>query len=105
MRAQLTGQVEQLRNEKSDLREQLDEERADANLTRAFALATVDDLLGELLTDRTVAVITTPGVEKQTVDGTTERQEQAAASITDSIDMQETSNSPEQRALRTLIDP
>lgn len=101
--AQLTGQVEQLRNEKSDLREQLDEERADANLTRAFALATVDDLLGELLTDRTVAVITTPGVEKQTVDGTTERLEQAGANITARFDLQDSWTSPGQRAFRSSL--
>ena len=101
--AQLTGQVEQLRTEKSELREQLDEERADANLQRAFTLATADDLLGGLLDERNVALITTVGVEKQDVEGIAERIEAADGKITARFDIEDSWTSPTQRAFRSSL--
>lgn len=101
--AQLTGQVEQLRSEKSELREQLDAERAESNLQRAFTLATADDLLGDLLKDRNVAIITTPGVEKEDVDGVGERVETAGAKITARFDILDSWTSPSQRSFRSSL--
>lgn len=100
---QLTGQVEQLRTEKSELREQLDAERAETNLQRAFTLATADDLLAGLLSDRNIAVISTPDVEKDEVDGIAERVEQAGGNITARFDISESWSSPSQRAFRSSL--
>jgi len=101
--AQLTGQVDQLRTEKSELREQLEDERAEANLQRAFALATAEDLLDDLLTERNVAVITAGNVEKQAIEGTIERIEQAGGKITARFDLADSWTSTSQRSFRSTL--
>ncbi len=101
--AQLSGQVEQLRTEKSELRDQLEDERADGNLQRAFTLAISEDLLEDLLADRNVALINTPGVEKQSVDGTVEQIEQAGGKITARFALEESWASPSQRSFRSSL--
>lgn len=101
--AQLTGQVEQLRIEKSELREELEAERDETNLQRAFMLAMTDELLGDLLVDRNIALLTTPGVEKQDTDGVLERIEQSGAKITARFEVSESWTSPSQRAFRSSL--
>lgn len=100
---QLTGQVDQLRKEKADLRGELDEAREEANLQRAFAAATSDDLLNDVLEERSVAIVTLPDVEKDHVEGVIETVEQAGGTIAARFELHDLWFDPTQRASRSSM--
>lgn len=83
---QLTGQVEQLRQEKDDLRAQLDATTAQGNAYQSYLDAASEDLVGGLL-PRDVAVVALPGAGQQTVEAIEARLEQSGATIGARVDV------------------
>lgn len=99
---QLTGQVEQLRAEKDELRIALDAETTRTRQQNAFIEASSDELLADSL-PRSVAVVVLPGAEDAVVDAATQRLEQAGATIASRVAVTSAWTDPAQRAFRSSL--
>lgn len=90
----LTGQVEVLRAEKEDLRAQLDATGGDLAAAEAFVSASGDRLLDGTLTDRRVALVLLDAVPEDEVTALTERLDQAGASVSATVTVNDTWTDP-----------
>ncbi|WP_448629600.1 copper transporter [Cellulomonas soli] len=99
----LTGQVEQLRSEKDDMRAELDTTKEDLSDVTAFVDGSAQQLLEGALTDRRVAVIMlgeVPEDERAAVDA---RLEQAGASVSAHVTLTEAWSDEDLRAFRLAL--
>ncbi|MBX9245292.1 copper transporter [Actinotalea ferrariae] len=99
----LTGQVEQLRAEKEDLRAQLDETSTDLAQSEAAFAASAPDLLDGVLAGRRVAVVQVGEVLPEARDQVVERLGQAGATVSATVQVTELWDDPEQRSFRQGI--
>ncbi|WP_225754209.1 copper transporter [Actinotalea sp. Marseille-Q4924] len=99
----LTGQVDQLREERADLREQL--EQAEADLTRSQAA--LDDVSGDLLAEvmgqRRVALVQVADVEPEVRDAVIARLEQAGATVSATVQVTDAWTDPAELAFRQSL--
>ncbi|MGC0144241.1 copper transporter [Pseudactinotalea sp. Z1732] len=100
---ELSGQVDQLRVEREDLRQALDEAEADGAETAQFVAAASPVLLSGALEGRTVAVVELPGAGGDAVDAVLARLDQAGAEVTSRTVLAEGWTDPGQRAFRSGI--
>ncbi|MCL3861974.1 copper transporter [Actinotalea sp. K2] len=99
----LTGQVEQLREERSDMRAQLDQ----AGVTIAHHDAALEDLapslLDGVLTERRVAIIQIDEVTSEALEAVTERLAQAGATVSATVQVTDAWTDPAQRSYRQSL--
>lgn len=99
----LTGQVEQLRQEKDDLRAQLDDTSGDLADTQAFVDAAGTDLLDGVLADRRVAVIVLGELDEAVRTAVDDRLAQAGATVTAHATLTGAWSSPDLRSFRQAL--
>ncbi|WP_454294535.1 copper transporter [Salana multivorans] len=97
---QLTGQVEQLRQEKDDLRVQLDTAQREVSDLEGFTSATADQLIADTLPEHRVALVRTPGVEELVVEELLADLEVAGAEMVADVTLGELWADPGQGAFR-----
>ncbi|WP_165962879.1 copper transporter [Occultella glacieicola] len=100
---ELTGQVEQLREEKETLRAELDVAQLSLQRRSEFISASAPALLGGTLEDRSVAVVELPGANTDVTDAVMTRLEQAGATVTARVVVSERWVDPAERAFRSGI--
>ncbi|GAB3266887.1 copper transporter [Kineosporia babensis] len=98
---QLTEQVNQLRADRDELREQLATSTAAVTHRDEFTLASTPALVSGTLTGRSVAVIELPGVEQDVVEPLTEAIATAGGSVTGRIRITENWTAADKEADRT----
>ena len=94
---QLANQARQDREAKEDLRDQLDQTNQVMEFEGDFAQDLAPQLTNNRLANRTVAVFVLPGADEDTVDGVTSRIEGAGATITATIEIQDSLMDPAER--------
>jgi hypothetical protein len=99
----LTGQVDQLRTERADLRSQLDTAQADLNRSEAALDDVAGDLLADVLGQRRVAVVEVADVEPEVRDAVIARLEQAGASVSATVQVTSAWTDPTQLAFRQSL--
>lgn len=99
----LTGQVDQLRTERADLRSQLDTTQADLNRSEAALDDVAGDLLVDVLGQRRVAVVQVADVEPEVRDAVIARLAQAGASVSATVQVTEAWTDPSQLAFRQSL--
>ncbi|WP_136520209.1 copper transporter [Cellulomonas telluris] len=99
----LTGQVEQLRAEKEDLRAQLDAAGTDEAAAEAFVAASADRLLAGSLADRRVALVLLDEVPEEQVTALTERLRRAGASVPATVRLTDAWTDPGLRTYRQAL--
>ncbi|QGQ19548.1 copper transporter [Cellulomonas sp. JZ18] len=99
----LTGQVEQLRAEKEDLRAQLDAAGTDEAAAEAVVSASAERLLGGSLTDRRVALVLLDEVPEDQVTALGERIGQAGASVAATVRLTDAWTDPALRTYRQAL--
>lgn len=77
----LTGQVQDLREDRERLRSELDAAVTDTNERTAYLEASAGTLLADTLTDQRVAIVTLPGTEGDDVESVRDRLAQAGAQV------------------------
>ena len=82
---ELTGQVDQLRAEKEDLRAELDAAQISAQDRSTFITETAPRLLAGTLTDRSVAIVELPGADEDVTEAIAARLDQADATVVGTI--------------------
>lgn len=97
---QLTGQVEQLRQEKDDLRVQLDTAQREVSDLEGFTAATAERLLDGTLPEYRVALVRMPGVENLVVEELTADIEVAGGELVADVTLGELWADPGQGAFR-----
>ncbi|ACQ80603.1 conserved hypothetical protein [Beutenbergia cavernae DSM 12333] len=100
---QLTGQVEQLREEKESLRADLERSQADLVARDAFVTGAAPQLLEDTLPERDVALVLLPGAEADVVEALTQNLELAGASVVGRVEVTTMWSDPSQRAYRSQI--
>jgi outer membrane murein-binding lipoprotein Lpp len=83
----LTSQINQLRNEKDDLRSQLNTADDAINNRDAFDTAILPTLVGDKLAGQTVAVLSLPGVDSSVGDALSDAVSTASGTVTGRISM------------------
>ena len=99
----LTGQVDQLRVEKEDLRAQLEAAEADVTHAQSAMDAVAPGLLADVLGGRRVAVVLVGQVEVEVLDQVTGRLTQAGATVAATAQVADTWTDPERRAFRQSL--
>ncbi len=99
----LTGQVDQLRAEKEDLRTQLDETTAALDVQQEVFAAAAPGLVDDVLAGRRVAVIELADVQAETRDQVSERIGQAGGTVTAVVQVTEQWTDPGRRAYRQSL--
>lgn len=100
---ELTGQVEQLREEKEALRADLDSAQRDLEERSAFIAEAAPQLLDGALADRTVAIVELAGANPEVTDAVIARLEQAGAEIVGRVSVSPTWTAADQRPFRSGI--
>lgn len=100
---ELSGQVDQLRVERDELRQALEEAEADGAETAEFVSAASPVLLEGALEGRTVAVVQLPGAEGDVVEAVLGRLDQAGAQVSARTEITQDWVDPGQRAFRSGI--
>jgi len=101
--SQLTGQVEQLRQEKAALRTELDTANHGIDDRDAFINGAAPSLLGGLLNGRRVAIITLGQPSDTVVGHVRDRLVQAGATVTGEVDVEKPWTDPARRAFRESL--
>lgn len=99
----LTGQVEQLRQEKDDLRSALSRSEEDLTNTESFVDQSAAQILPGLLTDKRVAVVTLGEISEETTAGVDARLLQAGATVTGHVGVTNTWTAATQRSYRSAF--
>lgn len=99
----LTGQVEQLRTERAELRTELDVSQADLRRADAALDAVAADLLDGVLAERRVAVVAVDDVPEDVEDAVAERLGQAGATVTAVVRLADEWVEPGQNAFRQSL--
>src|SRR5690625_4425041 len=99
----LSGQVDQLRVEREELRQALEEAEADNAETAQFVAAASPALLDGVLDGRTVAVVQLPAADGDVVDAVLGRLDQAGAQVSARVELTPDWTDPGQRAFRSGI--
>ena len=105
----LTGQVDQLRAEKEDLRDQLASRTTELSTTEAAFSAAAPALLDGVLTERRVAVVEVADVDPAVLEQVVARLGEAGATVTATIQVTDAWTDPEKHTFRqtlagTLVD-
>lgn len=100
---ELSGQVEQLRVERDELRVDLEESETESVQMAEFIAGAAPGVLSEALTDRGVAVVQLPDADGEIVEAVIERLEQSGASVTGRTALTEEWLDPGQSAFRSGI--
>jgi len=100
---ELSGQVDQLRVEREELRQALEEAEADNAETAQFVAAASPALLDGVLDGRTVAVVQLPAADGDVVDAVLGRLDQAGAQVSARVELTPDWTDPGQRAFRSGI--
>lgn len=100
---QLTGQVEQLRQEKDALRVELDGAQREVSDLESFTSATAERLLHGALPEHRVALVRMPGVEDSVRDVLAERIGQAGGDVVADVTLGELWADPGQVAFRARL--
>ncbi len=100
---ELSGQVDQLRVEKDELRELLDESEAARAQSDEFITGAGPLLVDGALPNRTVALVQLPSADSDVVDAVAEQLEQSGAQITGRTELTEAWTDPSQAAFRSGI--
>lgn len=96
----LTGQVQQLRTEKTQLRSQLDDTAGQLKNSEAYLDATSERLLAGTLKDRRVAVVALGAVPQDERTAVDDRLTQAGATVSAHVTLTDAWSSTEQRSFR-----
>lgn len=99
----LTGQVEQLRAEKEDLRAQVDAAATDEAAAEAVVSASAERLLAGSLADRRVALVLLDEVPEEQVTALTERLGQAGAAVAATVRLTDAWTDPALRTYRQAL--
>lgn len=99
----LTGQVEQLRAEKEDLREELDAAATDQAAAEEFVSAAGERMLAGALTDRRVALVLLDEVPEEQRTALAERLGQAGASVSATVTLTDAWTDPALRTYRQAL--
>jgi hypothetical protein len=99
----LTGQVDQLREERADLRSQLDTTQADLSRSETALEEVADDLLADVLGQRRVAVVEVGEVEPEVRDAVVARLEQAGGTVSATVQVTDAWTDPAQLAFRQSL--
>lgn len=99
----LTGQVDQLRQERADLRTELDRTQADLTRSEAALEDVADDLLDDVLGERRVAVVEIADVEPEVREAVVERLEQAGGTVSATVQVTAAWTDPSQLAFRQSL--
>src|SRR5690606_11831818 len=99
----LTGQVDQLREERTQLRSDLDRSQADLQRSDQALDAVAPDLLADVLGERRVALVLLDDVPDRVRDGLTTRITQAGGSVPAVVHLTETWVAPTQTAFRQSL--
>lgn len=99
----LTGQVDQLRTERADLRAELDQSQTDLARSQSALDDVSGDLLADVLGERRVAVVEIAEVEPEVRDAVIARLEQAGASVTGTVRVTDAWTDPAQLAFRQSL--
>lgn len=99
----LTGQVDQLREERTQLRSDLDRSQADLQRSDQALDAVAPDLLADVLGERRVALVLLDDVPDRVRDGLTTRITQAGGSVPAVVHLTETWVDPTQTAFRQSL--
>lgn len=99
----LTGQVDQLREERADLRAELDTAQADLTRSEAALEAVADDLLADVLGERRVAVVEVAEVEPGVREAVVARLEQAGGTVSATVRVTDAWTDPAQLAFRQSL--
>jgi hypothetical protein len=99
----LTGQVEQLRVERADLRTQLDVAQADQRRSEAALDALAPDLVADVLQERRVAIIEVDDVGSDALSAVVERLEQSGATVSATVQVTEAWTDPGRIAFRQSL--
>lgn len=100
---ELSGQVDQLRVERDELRHDLEQAEADGAETSQFVAAASPELLSGALEGRSVAVVQLPEADEEIVDAVLERLDQAGAQVVVRTEITADWTDPGQRAFREGI--
>lgn len=99
----LTGQVDQLRTERAELRAELETTQNDLARSAAALDAVADDLLTDVLGDRRVAVVQVGEVAPEVRDAVVGRIEQADGSVSAVVQVTQAWTDPERLAFRQSL--
>lgn len=99
----LSGQVDQLRAETQDLREQLGSNQAALENANEFISEASTSLIAGVLPSYTVSLVTLPGVESETVNAVGDTLTEAGASVLNIVEMTPEFTDPAKRPFRSGI--
>lgn len=100
---QLTGQVEQLRSERNELRDQLDAANVTVGNDARFIEAAGPQLVAGSLQDRRVAVVDLDGADAERDDAITEQLETAGASVVGHVRLTDSWTSEDEESARATV--
>lgn len=86
----LTSEVQQLRDDRTDLRSQLDEANTRAEASENYIQQSASTVLAGRLPGRSIALVVAPGADSDVVAGVTTAIQQAGAMITSSTTIEDT---------------
>lgn len=99
----LTVQVETLREERSQLRSEVEEANAQLDRNATYIEATAPALLEGVIPQWRVAVVTLPGVSEDDVEGVTERIDEAGGRVTATVALTDMWADADQGAFRSQL--
>ncbi|WP_250445750.1 copper transporter [Actinotalea sp. C106] len=99
----LTGQVEQLRTEKDELRVELDRTLAELGHAETAVDEMAPAMLADVLGERRVAVIEVADVQPEVLEAVVSRVEQAGGTVTGAVQVTEAWTDPAQQSFRQQI--
>lgn len=99
----LTGQVDQLREERADLRSRLEQAETDLARSQAALEDVSGDLLADVLGERRVAVVEIAEVEPEIREAVVARLEEAGATVTGTVRVTDAWTDPDQLAFRQSL--
>lgn len=100
---QLTGQVEQLRTERNDLRDQLDRANVTLGDDARYIEAAGPQLVAGSLQDRRVAVVDLDGADRERDDAITEQLETAGAAVVGHVRLTDAWTSQDEESARQTV--
>lgn len=95
--AQIAADEDQNRADEAELRDQLSAAQQSQAFEDAFAASVGDDLLGDRLEDRTVALFLLPGADEESASGLQQQIEAAGGSVTTQVGLTEKMIDPGER--------
>ena len=96
----LTGQVQDLREDRDRLRVDLENAQTDVNERNVYLEESAPVLLADALTDQRVAVVTVPGTQDDDVEAVRERLTQAGAQVVSQVAVTEAWTDPDTQSFR-----